>query len=55
MKKYKVYLTTGNIIEVEGNVVERGTNHCIFYAAERVVAMFIYENICGWCIVEEFE
>ena len=55
MRKYEVYLTTGNIIEVEGNVVERGTNHCIFYAAERVVAMFIYENICGWREVEVYD
>lgn len=55
MRKYEIYLTTGDTIELEANVVERATNHCIFYAAERVVAMFIYENICGWCIVEEFD
>ena len=52
MRKYKVYLTTGDTIEVEAERVDGGITTVSFCAKDRVVAMFVYENICGWCELE---
>ena len=55
MRKYKVYLTTGNIIEELGDHIEMHED-CgyltIVNEYDHITAMYVIANICGWREVE---
>ena len=57
MRKYRVYLVTGETIplEVEGFHTDYEHNTVLFIKNNGNVALFVFDNICGFCEVGEFK
>lgn len=56
LKKYEVYLTTGETINLEADevYVDFINDSVRFIENEEVFAFFTLSNICGYSIVDEF-
>lgn len=56
MRKYEVYLTTGDTNEEAGDHIELHKDDgylTIVNEYDHITAMYVLANICGWCEVED--
>ena len=57
MNKYEVYLTNGEVINIEAENFSTNYEHNVvrFLKGDYIIAIFVLSNICGFEKVDEFE
>ena len=57
MNKYQVYLTNGEVINIEADGFSTNCEYSIvrFIKGDENIAIFVLSNICGFEKVEEFD